>query len=68
LRIPEFSSEDGAENCALHTATRKDSSSGRLTAAFRKEGVARVRVVLADFVASLRAQIQRPDVAAVEGS
>lgn len=68
LRIPEFSSEDGAENCALHTAARKDSSSGRLTAAFRKEGVARVRVVLADFVASLRAQIQRPDVAAVEGS
>jgi len=57
--LPEFSSEEGSSNSLVKVEVGKDESLGRLGSAFRKEGVAAVRGVLARFEEALRSQLSQ---------
>mmetsp|Transcript_63261 Transcript_63261/g.135953 ORF Transcript_63261/g.135953 Transcript_63261/m.135953 type:complete len:548 (-) Transcript_63261:72-1715(-) len=59
LRVPEFSSEEGAQGSAVEIDITRDESKGRISSAFRKEGLRAVRAALAGFVEALMDQLPK---------
>lgn len=64
ISVPEFTSEEEARRVQVDVYTSRDPSRGRLTNAFRKDGVAAIRKLLDAYIAALKEQLSRAPVAA----